>query len=276
MIVAGLDSSITDGGPSSALPADALGYEAAEVSYFSYARDGGDYARADTEGSIRIAARRLGAQLRALERREPGREVDLLGHSQGGVVVAEFLTHVYDASDPSYPPLGTVVALSAPFGGTPIATAAAGAARTSVGRAAVDAGNAVADQLGVSLPDAQSAAARDLAENSSFTRHLEASKLPDQVQLTAIGASTDFLVPARLAARADARTTVVVPYGLNGHSAIVTDPSALMATRAALERRPLPCRSLASIVAAEVVSTGIVTGERAAGTAIALANGDGP
>jgi triacylglycerol esterase/lipase EstA (alpha/beta hydrolase family) len=275
MIVAGLDSSLTDGGASSALPADALGYGAAEVSYFSYARDGGDYAPADTEDSIRIAARRLGAQLRALERREPGREVDLLGHSQGGVVVAEFLTHVYDAADPSYPPLGTVVTLSAPFGGTPIATAAAGAARTSAGRAAIDLGNAVADRLGVALPDAQSASARDLAEDSAFTRHLEASKLPDQVQLTAIGASTDFLVPASLATRNDARNTVVVPHGLNAHSAIVTDPSALMATRAALEQRPLPCRSLASTVAAEVVSTGIVTGVRAAGAVLALAVGAG-
>jgi hypothetical protein len=48
-----------------------------------------------------------------------------------------------------------------------------------------------------------------------------------------------------------------------------------MATRAAIEQRPLPCRSLASTLAAEVVSTGIVRGERAAGTAVALAVGDG-
>lgn len=275
MIVAGLDSSITDGGRSSPLPADALGYETGEVSYYSYARDGGDYKPADTEGSIRTAARRLGAQLRALERREPGREVDLLGHSQGGVIVAEFLTHVYDAGDPSYPPLGTAVALASPFGGTPIATAATGAARTSVGRGVIDAGGAVADRLGVSLPDPRSASARDLSEDSAFTHRLETAKLPDQVQLTAIGAATDFLVPAQVAQRADARNTVVIPHGLNAHSAIVTDPSALMATRAAIEQRPLPCRSLASTIAAEVVSTGIVTGERAAATGVALAVGDG-
>jgi hypothetical protein len=71
MIVAGLDSSIKNGGPSSALPAHKLGYEAGEVSYFSYAREGGDYTAADTEGSLVTAARRLGAQLRELQRREP-------------------------------------------------------------------------------------------------------------------------------------------------------------------------------------------------------------
>ena len=275
MIVAGLDSSITDGGPSSPLPADKLGYEAGEVTYFSYARDGGDYTPADTEGSLRTAARRLGAQLRALERREPGREVDLLGHSQGGVIVTEFLTHVYDAGDPSYPPLGTVVALSSPFGGTPIATAGTGVARTRLGRAALDAGGAVAERLGVSIPDPRSGSARDLAEHSAFTDHLQASKLPEQVQLTAIGAGTDFLVPAPFASRSDAHNTVVIPHALNAHTAIVTDPSALMATRAAIEQRPLPCRSLTSTVAAEVVSTGIVSGERAAGAAAALAVGNG-
>ena len=61
-------------------------------------RDGGDYVPADTEGPIMTAARRLAAQLRALQRREPGREVDLLAHSQGGVVVETFLTHDLQAA----------------------------------------------------------------------------------------------------------------------------------------------------------------------------------
>jgi hypothetical protein len=275
MIVAGLDSSITDGGRSSPLPAGKLGYESGEVTYFSYARNGGDYAPADTEGSIRTAARLLGTQLRALERREPGREVDLLAHSQGGVIVTEFLTHVYRADDPSYPPLGTVVALSAPFGGAPIATAGTRVAATSAGRAAIAAGGAVADRSGVSLPDPRSASARDLAEGSALIRRLEASELPDQVQLTAIGAATDVLVPAPFAARKHAQNTVVLPHGLNAHTAILTDPAALMATRAAIEQRPLPCRSLASTLASEIIATGIVRGERAAATALAGAVGGG-
>jgi triacylglycerol esterase/lipase EstA (alpha/beta hydrolase family) len=86
---------------------------------FSYAPGGGAYDADDTYVTIEVAARRLGAQLRERQRREPGREVDLLAHSQGGIVVAAFLTLVYDPTDPAYPPLGTVVTLAAPHHGTP-------------------------------------------------------------------------------------------------------------------------------------------------------------
>ena len=275
MIVAGIDSSITNGGPSSALPADELGYQSSEVSYYSYARNGGDYAAVDTEGSLVTAARRLGEQLRALQRREPGREVDLLAYSQGGVVVTEFLAHVYHPSDPSYPPLGTAVAMSSPFRGTPIATAAGETARTVKGRALMTAGRAVADRLGVSLPDPQSVAAGELAENAPFIRDLEHSKLPVQVQLTAIGASTDLLVPGGNARWSGQANTMITPHAVNAHTGIVTDAAALRATRAAIEQRPLPCRSLLSTVAGEVVATSVVTGERTLGKVGALAIGAG-
>jgi len=263
MIVAGIESSITNGGASSALPADKLGYQSSEVFYYSYARNGGDYTAADTEGSLVTAARRLGEQLRALERREPGREVDLLAHSQGGVVVTEFLEHVYHPSDPSYPPLGTVVAMASPFRGTPVATGAEDAARTLRGRALMTAGGAVADRLGVSLPDPQSVAAGELTEDAPFIHDLEHSKLPVQVQLTAIGASTDLVVPGGNARRSGADNTMITPYAVNAHTGIVTDAAALRATRAAIEQRPLPCRSLMSTVGGEVVATAVVTGERA-------------
>jgi hypothetical protein len=44
--------------------------------------------------------------------------VDLIRHSQGGVVIATFLTH-YDPGDPTLPPLGTVITLSSPLGERP-------------------------------------------------------------------------------------------------------------------------------------------------------------
>ena len=134
MAVGGIDSS-TDRrtGATFALPSAALGYRADEVHWFSYAPRGGPYSAADTHGPIRAAARRLAAQLRALHALEPGREVDLLGHSQGGVVVDAFLLHEYDAADPSFPPLGTVVTLSSPHEGAPLATAAARVGATRSG-----------------------------------------------------------------------------------------------------------------------------------------------
>ena len=87
--------------------------------------DGGAYDADDTYGRpARAPARRLGEQLAAMHARQPGREVDLIAHSQGGVVVDVFLQHVYDAADPTYPPLGTVVTLSSPHEGAPLATVA--------------------------------------------------------------------------------------------------------------------------------------------------------
>ena len=259
MIIAGLDSSITNGGPSSALPAGRLGYEAKEVSYFSYARDGGDYTEVDTEGSLRTAARRLGAQLRELQRREPGREVDLIGHSQGGVIMEEFLVHVYHASDPSYPPLGTAVALASPLGGATTATTEGDLRRSAAGRRILD----VADAAGA--PSSEGESVFQLNKRSRFSQDLQASHIPPLVDFTSIGAAQDVIAPAGDTAKPGVQRRTVVPRGLNGHSGIVTDDSALQATRAAIEGKPLPCQSLTTILTGEVVSTAIAVAERRIG-----------
>jgi hypothetical protein len=66
------------------------------------------------------------------------------------------------------------------------------------------------------------------------------------VELTTIGAAQDVVAPAVDTARRGAQRYTAIPLGLNGHSSIVTDDAALRATRAALEGKPLPCRSLAT------------------------------
>jgi pimeloyl-ACP methyl ester carboxylesterase len=259
MIVAGLDSSITNGGPSTALPAGRLGYEAKDVSYFSYARDGGDYAAADTEGSLRTAARRLGAQLRELERREPGREVDLIGHSQGGVVMTEFLLHVYHPSDPSYPPLGVAVAMASPLGGATGATVEGELNRSAVGKLALQAAHAAG------APDPNARSLGELNKRSDFSRDNRSGQLPPMIDLTSIGATQDVIAPAVDTARREASRFTVTPHRLNGHSGIITDDSALRATRAAIEGKQLPCQSLTTILTGEIVSTAIATAERRIG-----------
>src|SRR5439155_5551458 len=102
-----------------ALDVHGLGYHAdeGEVRYFSYASDGGAYAKDDTHRPIEQSAALLAAQLRAMQREQPGREVDLIGHSQGGLVIDAFLAGQYRAGDRSFPPLGNVVNLLSPTGG---------------------------------------------------------------------------------------------------------------------------------------------------------------
>jgi hypothetical protein len=108
-------------------------------------------------------------------------------------------------------------------------------------------------------------ATRDLAAGSELMRKLDAARLPDEVQLTTIGAVTDVVVPGNTATRPGAQSTTVQTRGLNSHRAIVSDPAAMRAVRAALEDRPLPCPSIAASVAGVLVPITISTLEEQAG-----------
>lgn len=114
-----------------------LGYDPRSVTLFSYAgrtdgfgeatdirRDQRPYGPSDTWEGVEAAAERLRDQLRALRAREPGRGVDLVGHSMGGVVILHYLAHLHDAYDPTLPSIGRVVTVAAPNRGSDAAAAA--------------------------------------------------------------------------------------------------------------------------------------------------------
>ncbi len=240
MVVAGINSSgaAWDRGPTVDLDVDALGYHQAEgeVRYFSYADDGGRYTKDDTHRPIVESAALLAAQLRRMQREQPGREVDLVAHSQGGLVIDVFLATFYRAGDRSFPPLGNVVTLSSPHEGAPLATVAQQVRATRKGKAVLD---TVEDHL--PLPPTGSAAVRDLAEGSSVVREVQERGVPEHFDYTTIGATEDFVVPATNISLPGATETVAAVDDLNQHSAIVRAPEALKAVRAALEGRPPPC-----------------------------------
>lgn len=221
------------------LDVDALGYRADEVHWFSYAADGGAYRAADTEGDLRLAAKRLAVQLRALDAAEPGREIDLIAHSQGGVVVERFLRFEYDASDPTFPPIGTVVTLASPHDGAPLATTVAELRRRSGTRKALE----VADRV-LPGPPSDATSVAQLAEDSPFMERLHAAPLPDHIDLTTVGGSDDLIVPADRIHVPGATEVVVDVGGVNDHTAIHHDGRALQVVRSALELRPPPCTSL--------------------------------
>jgi hypothetical protein len=271
MVVAGINShGAGSKGPSVALDVQALGYHAdeGEVRYFSYAADGGAYTARDTHGPIEVAAARLREQLRGMQRGEPGREVDLVAHSQGGVVVDYFLDHYYHPADASLPPLGNVVTLSSPHRGAPLATAAAKIRSTPAGRRVLDGGEALS-----SVPPAGSPAVKELAEHSSFMEHLWDQGIPEHFDFTTIGATEDVVVPATQISAPGAVETVVAGDGLNQHSAVVSDPDALRAVRAALEGRAPPCVSLGTALRSAVAPVVISRVERTIGSGVAAALG---
>jgi hypothetical protein len=275
MVVAGINSSGPAGNRGATVPLDvrALGYRAAEgeVRYYSYARDGGRYVARDTQQGLDASARQLGDQLRAMQREQPGREVDLVAHSQGGVVVDVFLARYYDPADPTLPPLGTVVTLSSPHEGAPLATAADQMRDSEIGREALD---QVGEAL-PSLPAPNSPAVRQLSEDSRTIRDVQRAGIPDHVDVTSIGATEDFVVPATNISLPGATETTVAVDSLSEHSAIVRDPRALRAVRAALEGRSPPCVDLATALRGAVVPVVVRRASYLVGDAAAGALGSG-
>jgi hypothetical protein len=198
-----------------------------------------------------------------MQREEPGREVDLIAHSQGGVVVDWFLTHLYDSADPTLPPLGNVVTLSSPHQGAPLATTSRKMSHSLVGGLVLDGVDAIVD-----VPPADSAAVHDLAENSPLMRHLWEHGVPDHVDFTTNGAPEDVVVPANRISVPGATETVQPVDDLNQHSAILRDPHALRAVRAALEHRAPPCVTVGTALRSAIAPVVISRTETSVGDAL--------
>ena len=263
MAVGGIDTAGAPDEPTFGLDTRALGYRDDEVRYFSYAPDGGAYRAPQTHGDLQRAGHRLAEQLKQAQREHPGREVDLIAHSQGGVVVDVFLQDYYDAADPAYPPIGTVVTLSSPHEGAPLATAAADWRASPVGRALIEAAE---ERLPVA-PSSSAPSVRQLDEHSRFLRELWNDRLPEHVDFTTIGGTDDVLVPATQVDVRDA-TKVVVDVGggpLDDHTNIPRDPGALRVVRAALEGRAPPCVGVVEGLRGVVVPTLITRVEHGLG-----------
>jgi hypothetical protein len=133
------------GSASDGLPFDPahLGYGPGDVTAHSYAGRAADgerlpgpaddpwrqqrpYGPEDTWRGVEAASAHLRDQLRARWAEEPGRPVDLVGYSMGGVVVLHYLTHHHDAYDPTLPPIGHVVTLASPLQGSDVAALGSG------------------------------------------------------------------------------------------------------------------------------------------------------
>ena len=244
MVVAGINSSgaAWDRGPTVALDVEALGYQPAEgeVRYYSYAADGGPYTGEATHGPIEVAGRRLDAQLRAMQREQPGREVDLIAHSQGGIVVDWFLAHVLRSRRPGRSRRS--------------ATWSRCRRRTRARRWRPPAGRSVRPRSGAPRSTRSRARRRSRRRAAPrcrtwprarpLMRHLWDRGVPDHFDFTTIGATEDLVVPATQHLGAGRDGDGRRGDGINEHSAIVRAPDALRAVRAALEGRPPPCVGL--------------------------------
>jgi len=249
------------------VPTDRLGYAAGDVAQFSY-RGGtakeAPYASVDTQGDLRVAARRLRELLERLAREEPGVPIDVIAHSQGGVVARAALAHELDRGDARLSSLGAVVTLGSPHRGADLATGVGMLSHPPAGRAAL----AVAARAAPGAPSPTSPAVRQLSETSGFIRRLNRRPVPHGVRVTSIAARGDLLAPAPSARLAGAANVTVSVPGGHDHDALPSSSVAEREMALALSGMPPTCQSFGDVMADTLVGSHISMAEDAVGAGL--------
>lgn len=206
-----------------------LGYADDRIYRFSYAGVDRDdlhlpYTSIDTYGDIGGAAQRLRHMLRKIAQAHPGRSVDLIAHSMGGLVARRLL--VDSAERRGLPRIEHLVTFATPHDGSSLAHLPdALDAGTLTGSWLVDGASGWA-RRGGPIPDPRSTAVEQLAPGSAFLTGLARESVAYGTRVLALGIGNDVVVTADRARWDQARSRTVAPSGVMGHSAIVESPEA--------------------------------------------------
>lgn len=248
VLVAGIGSK-TRGGTSAALyegGPELLGYPRAKTYRFSYRSSAApdlhvDYERTDTFGDLRATGIRLRALLRDVARRHPGQAVDLIAHSQGGIVARSYLQLAAESWDARLPHVEHLVTFATPHDGAPLAGAAGPIDRTTGGRAALMLASQWA-RAGGPIPDPYAPSVAQLTPGSGLLTALDREAVLYGTRVLSLGIANDVVVPADHARWDGHAATVVGPRWFNGHDAIVISPEARGVAHAFLRDARTTCR----------------------------------
>ncbi len=247
--------------------AAALGYAPTDDHRFSY-RGGTTadttYVAGDTTNDIRQSARLLRDLLVRTQAEHPGVPIDIVAHSQGGLVARSALTDEGEGADGRLPKINSLVTLGSPHQGTPVATGLTMVGHTTVGQVAMAGAH-------VLLPDKIDPAGMSvtqMAEESDFLRGLNRRPLPAGLKVTSIGAREDLAVPAGRTLLAGANNvTVSAPSHFNDHGNLPGSPEAQREIALGVAGMTPTCQSFGDAMADAAVSGFIYAGESTAGEA---------
>ncbi|MDP1804099.1 MAG: peptidoglycan DD-metalloendopeptidase family protein, partial [Acidimicrobiales bacterium] len=263
VMVAGLGSKST-GDSIDAVDTAALGYAEPDVFRFSYmggTREEHPYAATDTTADIHQSAKHLRELLERIAAERPGVPIDIIAHSQGGIVARTALTDEVDGHDPRLPQVKSLVTLSTPHQGAPIATLATVAGHTKIG-------GQVQTALHDALPDMvdpQGTSVKQLAEQSFFMLQLNMRPMPAGLNVTSIGAREDWMVPAGVTHLDGAHNVIVSAPGYKTeHSDMPGAPETQREIALGLAGMAPTCQGFGDFVADFVVSDYIRAAENAA------------
>ena len=279
LLVAGFGSSSSHASVDD-VDVDALGYDAADVLRFSYAGGripDGDvqlpgvpstpYDPADSHQDLRRSGARLADLVEDVVSARPGIPVDLIAHSQGGVVARLALIELARRHGTAWlEHVGLLATLGTPHEGAVLATAGAALGSSVGGTLALEALDAVADVGTGATSMAQ------LAETSDVIAELADHPIPAEVPAISIAARGDLVVPAPRTDAPGAVEATVPISGLDAHSALPGDPRTTREVALARAGLPPRCVGLAEALADELVGEAIATAESAAGSALWVAS----
>ncbi len=298
VLVAGFGSSSGTTGID-AVDADTLGYDADDVLRFSY-RGGripatpatpvtpatpatGDqprpqpppplgqiqtstYVAADALGDLPSAGADLVRLLAEVARTAPGVPIDVVAHSQGGVVARTGIAAAAAAGDLP-PEVANLVTLGSPHHGADLATAGAAIASTARGGAVLD----MAGALGLPV-SGQSQALNQLSELSSLSANAGGAgpgvTMPDSVRFTSLAARGDPVVPVQRTVAPGAVTSTVSVVGVTAHDDLPGSPAATREIGLAVAGQPPGCRSTADRMIDQLVGHGVAGAHDAAGASL--------
>jgi hypothetical protein len=284
IVVSGLGTAST-GNSAWQLDTATLGYEPADVVRFSYrggrapgepgstadpALDGipvREFSKLDSQQSLDVSADRLAELMAEVARAEPGVPIDVIAHSQGGVV-ARLGVVTADAEGRLPNQVQNLVTLGSPHQGAPLATGVVASGQSATGDDALDVLRAfdVFDGL-----DNRDPAIGQLAETSDLLAAMRAAEVPDGVRFTSIGAAGDPVVPGVATDDPQADTHLILPsaVSMEAHGDLTTRPDARREVALAVRGLPPTCQSLHDAITGFVESESIRTAESDIGAGLA-------
>ncbi len=221
---------------------EALGYPPERVVRFSYSGKE-TYRRQDTFVDLRLSAGRLAALVRRVGQTWPGHDVDLIAHSQGGLVAREYLKGYASSWDPHAPRVDHLVTFASPHQGAPLVGEIDEVeARTITGDHAMDVLSRFARSNGY-VPDPHGASTQQMEPGSEFLTNLAEEDVLYGTRVLTLAMPYDFIVPANHA-RYPGQLNRVVPGPLGFHHRMVVEsPVARGLARSFLRDAAEPCRS---------------------------------
>lgn len=239
-----------------------LGYPEENIFHFSYEgiedrggtgpyRMHAPYEKEDTYEDIEVSAEKLAVQIEEIHRRYPEKKIDIVAHSQGGLVSAQYIHAIWDSADPLGPQIGHFVTISTPHQGADAANLGPLLSSSSRGREKLQMIRGI--KKFSALPDPTSPSAMQMAEGSEFISQLNRGWDSSKVDTTTIGTTFDFVVTPQHAHLKGSRSyTADMPLGappFKAHSSVTTAKSTKQIVYGALAGDPLRCTGWRDAVA---------------------------